>query len=430
MITRRVLLAGGLLSLTAPRWAVADLDSYFKKPEACFKWEKTGEQTVDGCKVVDLALTSQEWQGIEWKHRVTIARPEKIEFPKFCMILNTGGNGGRPNDYALAARLAKATGGTYAVVWNSPNQPLYGKTEDDLIVHTWLKFLETGDETWPLHFPMAKAVLKAMDAIQACAKQEGWAPIDEFLPYGGSKRGWTTYLVGASKDPRVKAMAPMVIDILNVPKQSDHMLASYGKPSEQIAEYSAANISELIKTPRGRRLMELEDPISYKDRYTMPKLLVLGTNDRYWTQDALNLYWDDLPGAKWVLYTPNSGHGLEDRERVYATLTAFARMVAGKGKWPTMKWSYADRGGGAELTLSSDIAANEARLFRNAGAPTKDMRDSRWSFEPMKKSGRSFTGMRAAPAEGFSALFGEAVYTLDGRTFTLSTQLRILGGKK
>lgn len=419
-----------ILLALAPMAARADLDAYFKKAEPSFQWEKTAEQTVDGCQIVDLAVTSQEWQGMLWKHRVTIARPQKLEFPKFCMILNTGGNGGRPNDYALAARMANMTGATYAVVWNSPNQPIYGKNEDDLIVHTWLKFLETGDESWPLHFPMAKAVLKSMDAIQAFAKEAGWGTLDEFLPYGGSKRGWTTYLVGASKDPRVKAIAPLVIDILYVAKQTDHMLASYGKPSEQIAEYSAANIAELIKTPKGKRLMELEDPISYRTRYTMPKLLILGTNDRYWTQDALNLYWDDLPGPKWVLYVPNSGHGLEDRERAYATLTAFARMVAGRSKWPTIKWTYADRNGGAELKLSSDLPASEARLFRNSGAPTKDMRDSKWSFEPMKQDGMSFGAVALTPAEGFCAIFGEAVYTIAGRTFTLSTQVRILGGKK
>src|SRR6185295_17598364 len=68
---------------------------------------------------------------------------------------------------------------------------------------------------------------------------------------------------------------------------------------------------------------------------TLPKLLILGTNDRYWAQDALNLYWDGLKGPKWVLYTPNSGHGLEDRERVFRSEAAdpgHQRPLLGPGR--------------------------------------------------------------------------------------------------
>src|SRR5439155_2765899 len=128
-------------------------------------------------------------------------RPDNAVHPEFCALLNTRGNGSE-RDSAQAARVAKSTGCCYAVLYNIPNQPLYGgKTEDALVVYTWLKFMETGDESWPLHFPMAKAVLKAMDAIQAFAKETGLPSLEEFLVHGASKRGWTTWLVGATRDP-------------------------------------------------------------------------------------------------------------------------------------------------------------------------------------------------------------------------------------
>jgi len=413
----------------APGAARADLDAFLKKPEPAYRWEKRGEQEIDGCRVYDLHLVSQVWQGITWEHRLQIFRPEKLEHPEFCTLYNTGGSGSDSNAQQ-GIRLAKGSGAVYAILYGIPNQPLYGgKTEDTLVVYTWLKFMETGDESWPLHFPMAKAVLKAMDAIQALTREAGFPPITRFLIHGASKRGWTTWLAGASRDPRIKAIAPMVIDVLNVRKQGPHQLEAYGKLSEQISDYTRAGIPEKLETPAGRRLMELEDPYSYRDRLTLPKLLILGTNDRYWSQDALNLYWDGLKGPKWVLYTPNSGHGLEDRERVYTTLAAFIRMIAGHGRWPKMRWSYAEEPGGAVLTLHSDPAPTEARLF-HIGAQTQDFRDSHWIFEPMQKTSSGFAAHRVAPAEGYAAIFGEAVYDLDGQRFTLSTQIRILGGKR
>jgi PhoPQ-activated pathogenicity-related protein len=409
-----------------PAAAAGGLDGYFQRPEPAYKWVKRGEVKRDGCTIYDLQLVSQVWQGITWSHRLQIFRPDKLTYPGFCAIYNTGGNGSEGNTQ-MGLLMARNSGAVYAMLFGIPNQPLYGgKTEDALVVHTWLKYMETGDDTWPLHFPMAKAVLKSMDAIQEFTKQSGQPEINGFLVSGASKRGWTTWLAGASRDPRIKGIIPMVIDVLNVRKQGPHQKEAYGKFSEQIADYTRVNMMERLETPEGRKLMELEDPYSYRHRLTMPKLLILGTNDRYWSQDALNLYWDGLKGPKWVLYTPNSGHGLEDRPRVFATMAAFIRMVAGGTKWPKMQWSYRDRDAGSRLSLRSDIQPKEARLF-HVGSATRDFRDSRWSYEQMSVMGKEFFRQWPAPAEGYNAIFGEAVYDLDGQPFTLSTQIRILG---
>jgi PhoPQ-activated pathogenicity-related protein len=52
---------------------------------------------------------------------------------------------------------------------------------------------------------------------------------------------------------------------------------------------------------------------------------MLGTNDEYWPLDALNLYWSELKGPKYVLYIPNNGHGLKDYGRIVGSLCALHR---------------------------------------------------------------------------------------------------------
>lgn len=415
-----------LLAALAGPSAHADLKSYLARPEPAFKWESLGERNVAGGVVYQLHFVSQVWQGITWQHNLTIYRPENLAHPETCAIMNAGGNGG-PGDDAMGMLLARSSGCLFAIVHNNPNQPLYGgKTEDALIVYTWLQFLKTRDESWPLHFPMAKAVIKGMDVVQAFAKKQHWKPVTGFVVTGASKRGWTTWLVGASQDKRVLAIAPMVIDTLNLKKQIPHQLEMYaGQPSEQIDDYTSAGILPMLEKPEAQRLLELEDPYSYRNVLTLPKLLINGTNDRYWAQDALNLYWDDLKGPKWVLYTPNSGHGLEDRARVFATLSAFIRKAAEKEKWPQMHWVYRSKPGETELTITSDIQPISARLFRAASA-TKDFRDSKWTSEPMTRAGKGFSGVIANPTSGNLAIFGEATYKIGGQTFNLSTQIRIL----
>ncbi len=413
-----------LLYLSIP-YARADLNSFLKKAEPAYKWEKLSESAFSGGKEIEIHLVSQTWQGKNWEHRLQIFLPDKPKYPHFCALLNTGGNGGA-SEKLIGANLMKSIDSPFAILYNIPNQPLYdGRTEDALIVYTWQKYLETGDESWPLHFPMAKAVIKAMDAVQAYSKGSGIPEINEFLITGASKRGWTTWLAGASRDKRIKAIAPMVIDTLNLPKQMAHQAEAYGGFSEQIVDYTKAGIMGALDTARGKRLIELEDPYSYRKIITLPKLLILGTNDRYWAQDALNFYWNDLKGMKSVLYTPNSGHGLEDRTRVFNTLAAFARSIASKSELPKMTWKFTSAARGIDIEIESNSHPISARLFR-AAAKTQDFRNSKWTSEEVAPGVGSFAAHMEAPKDGYAASFVETTFEQDGKLFTLSTQLQIL----
>src|SRR6185503_7960289 len=217
-----------------------------------------------------------------------------------------------------------------AFLYHVPNQPIFDKKEDALIAETFVRYLETKDDSWPLLFPMAKSLVKAMDAVQDVIRKEWKEEVKGFIVSGASKRGWTTWLTAAS-DPRVCAIAPMVIDTLNMTAQLPHQLKMYGKLSDSIRDYTERGLVPMKDTPEEKRMWTWVDPFTYKSKYTMPKLVVLGTNDPYWSTDALNLYWDALPAQKWISYSPNAGHNLvatgdaKGPWRALSNLAAFVR---------------------------------------------------------------------------------------------------------
>ena len=139
-----------------------------------------------------------------------------------------------------------------------------GKTEDELIAETFVRYLQTKDENWPLLFPMAKIAVKAMDAIQAWSRQNG-KPVARFVVTGGSNCGWTTWLAGAVDD-RVIAIAPMVIVMLNLGPQGPNQLKVWGKYSEQIGDYVERGLMETVATPTGTNLWKMVDPFTFRER--------------------------------------------------------------------------------------------------------------------------------------------------------------------
>jgi PhoPQ-activated pathogenicity-related protein len=333
---------------------------------------------------------------------------------------------------ALGFDLARRMKAPVAFLYGIPNQPLLGgKTEDALIAETFVRYLKTKDNSWPLLFPMVKSLVRAMDALQEFAMKEWKVRVRHFVVSGASKRGWTTWLTGAS-DARVKAIAPLVIDTLNFQLQIPHQVKSYGAYSEMIRDYTERGLVPVPDTPEAKRLWMMVDPWHQRGRLNKPVLMINGANDPYWTLDALNLYWDDLGRDKWVLYVPNAGHNLEqkhatgkkDHRRAVHTLAAFGRSQIHGQPLPKLHWSYAEADGHIRLTVESKPAPIKARLW-TADAPTKDFRKAVWTPHDMT-IGAVAAGEIAVPQSGYRAVFGELEFDLDGLEYYLSTQIRIL----
>jgi PhoPQ-activated pathogenicity-related protein len=413
--------------------ARAGLDEYVKKDDPAFKWELTKQEPHDSGTVYHIKLTSQVWQDIPWVHQLRVYEPAEVTYRDAALLFITGGSQTsqpKPEDDATGFGLARLCGARVAVLPQVPNQPLLGnKTEDTLIAETFVRYLETKDENWPLLFPMVKSAVKAMDALQDWARREGKPVSQRFVVTGGSKRGWTTWLTGAT-DPRVAAIAPMVIDTLNMKAQRAHALEVWGKYSEQIDDYARRGLTEKFEDPDGERLWKMVDPYSYRHRLTLPKLLINGLNDRYWTLDALNIYWDDLKGPKRVVYLPNAGHSLAvNRDYALNGIGAFFRHNISNRPLPELSWEHADGDGGAlRLVVTSDPTPQSAKLWV-ARSDTRDFRESTWEPSTMALAGNVAKGEVARPSKGYIALVGDLEYAIDGIPYHLSTQVRQTGAK-
>ena len=131
-----------------------------------------------------------------------------------------------------------------------------GKVEDAIISLTFENYLRTGESDWPLLLPMTKSAVRGMDAVQEFTKEKWQLEIASFTVSGASKRGWTTWLTGAA-DKRAVAIAPMVIDVLNMGPQMKHQKETWGDLSEQVHDYKERGLDDAVVGPRTATLLIL-----------------------------------------------------------------------------------------------------------------------------------------------------------------------------
>ena len=83
----------------------------------------------------------------------------------------------------------------------------------------------------------------------------------------------------------------------------------------------------------------MRSTLSSRDRLAIPKFLINGTNDRYWTLNALDLYWNELRGPKHPAELPNAGHGPQvNRDWAINGPGVLPPSVTGR-PMPALSWS-------------------------------------------------------------------------------------------
>jgi PhoPQ-activated pathogenicity-related protein len=420
------------LILAGPRIPVRNgtaLDRYVFAPDPVYGYTLDHSTKGTGYTTHVLSLKSQQWRTAAevdhpvWEHWLVIVQPDQVSTSTGFLFIS-GGSIGRSAPSAanpVLASIAVSTGSVLAEIRGVPNEPLkfagedQTRTEDAIIAYSWDKFLNTGDDTWPLRLPMTKSAVRAMDAVSDFLNSRQHVTVDKFVVAGASKRGWTSWTT-AAVDDRVVAVMPLVIDVLNTTPNLQHHFRAYGFWAPSLEDYTAMHLMEWVGTPRWKELMNIEDPFSYRDRLTIPKYIVNSAGDQYFLPDSSQFYFDAFRGEKYLRYVPNTKHDLENSDAPFSIAAFYESVVKGTPR-PRFSWKF-DKDGA--ITVQTVDKPSGVKLWQATNPKARDFRLD--SIGPAYTSatlepgpGGAYVARVPKPPEGWTAFFVELTFPGAGR---------------
>lgn len=427
------------------------LDRYITQKDAVYGWKLVNTIKAPGLTGYVLELTSQTWRSEKdvdrpvWKHWLTIVKPDKIVggiVGRSALLYIGSGNNNNPAPTTISERatmIASDTNTVVAELGMVPNQPLRftdspdkARSEDDLIAYTRVKHFSTKDDFWLVRLAMVKSGVRAMDAVQEFMASEagGRLKIDQFVVTGGSKRGWTSWLVG-TVDKRVIAIAPMVIDALNSEAITRHHFEVYGFFSSALNDYVNHGLfPHKIGTPEYRAVLAIEDPFNYRARarLKLPKFMINASGDEFFLPDNSQFYYGELPEEKHIRYVPNAKHNLAGSDALQS-LTAFYQAVLNGTPRPRFTWRKEQDG---SLIVTAKDKPREVNLWQATNPQARDFRldviGKAYTSTPLQaaKDG-TYVGRIAKPPQGYTAFFVELVYDSGGKyPFKFTTEVSVV----
>jgi PhoPQ-activated pathogenicity-related protein len=444
-----VLLCAAALIATAGQSSAQEtaLDRYVAKPDSSYGWKVINKIAGQGYQGYVLELTSQTWRTAAdvdrpvWKHWLTIVKPDKTTTSKALLFIG-GGSNRDPAPTTVSERLAGfalESGSVIGELGMVPNQPLYftdskdkGRSEDDLIAYTRVKHFATKDDTWLVRLAMVNSGVRAMDAIQEflASAAGGRFRVDQFVVSGGSKRGWTTWLV-AAVDKRVIAIMPTVIDALNSEVITRHHYEAYGFFSPALKDYVNHGLfPDKIGTPEYQAVLAIEDPYNYRhrERLKIPKYLVNASGDQFFLPDNSQFYYPDLEGEKHLRYVPNAKHNLAGSDARESMLAFYQAILKGKAR-PRFSWKKEKDG---SLVVKVTDKPREVNLWQATNPKARDFRvdtigNAYTSTRLEEQKGGVYIGRVGKPAAGYTAFFVELVYDIGEKyPLKLTTEVSVV----
>ncbi|MBT3529609.1 MAG: PhoPQ-activated pathogenicity [Gammaproteobacteria bacterium] len=420
------------------------LDRYVRAEDSNYRYSVIKEVKGEDYTTFIVEMTSQKWLTEAevnlplWEHFMTITAPDELLSDIGFLTIAGGSKGNDAPEAAQESDVVRAleTGTVVSTLYMVPNQPLVfvddadnPRTEDGIIAYTWDKFLHSGDDRWPLRYPMTKSAVKAMDTVTdlMASAQGGSREVDQFVVAGGSKRGWTTWTT-AIVDDRVVAIIPIVIDMLNVEESFKHHFSVYGAYSLAVADYVFIGNLAWLGTPEFASLMDLVEPYEFRNRLNLPKYLLNSTGDEFFLPDSWQFYWDDLVGEKHVRYVPNSNHSMDGTD-VMDSVDSWYHAIVHNVSMPRYSWEVDDDG---TITVLSLDKPDEVLLWQAHNPESRNFMQAR--------IGRAYTSLALVevepgvyktkletPETGYTAYYIEMTYPSGlAKPFKFSSGVKIV----
>ncbi len=469
------------------------LNEFIKYDDQAYGYELESQIIDENLTIHNYKLYSQKWPIHEistipstiWAHNLIIYVPKILKHDQILLCVSGGYNADKegreewlgPKELFDFAKIAVTNMAPVVNLQNVPNQFLRfngtAKKEDQILAITYKLFIEdpANNIYLPGHLPMAKAIVKAMDASEEILKEEHDLEVDNFVLSGMSKRGWASWLA-AIEDARVSAIIPVAIDILNVQKSILHICSIYenGCP-DALKDYKEEGVTELVSSHAFAELMKIEDPFSYlgegySNKYReqfvkLSKYIINSSGDDFFAPDCSKFYFKAMPGeANHLRYLPNSLHYLGGNfisdatgnlQKVENAISDFFYFACNNVKLPKMSYEFHENA----IFVNSSSAPKTAILWSYNNEEERDFRflSSYSNWHLFKKKFASFFHSELCDRcydqqeigfenhgnaevqiiaklpsfqQGWQASFLELHYEIDDHEFIVSTEVNLL----
>jgi PhoPQ-activated pathogenicity-related protein len=213
-------------------------------------------------------------------------------------------------------------------------------------------------------------------------------------------------------DPRVVAIAPAVIDVLNLEASFSHHYRAYGFWAPAIRDYEEEGIMNWFGTPQIRALAEIEDPYEYRERLTLPKYVINATGDQFFLPDSSQFSFSDLPGEKYLRYVPNTDHNVLETPETVMNLLSWFQAVTQNFPRPRFYWKT-DRDNGRLLIRTVD-KPSRVTMWQASNPGARDFRvetiGRAWTAGGLEGENGIYFVEMPKPVQGWTAFFVELAF--------------------